>query len=106
MTIRKQYPPRRMLALWDQWTSGTDTALSQSSVSVLPLGVWRRSPSIEPPAGRHGHGLCSGSASGPRHESRLTDLLRKATSMPVVEAVHGMAVQHNHAYVIPPNTNL
>src|SRR5262249_17945894 len=42
----------------------------------------------------------------PRHESRLTDLLAKATRMPVLEAAHGLAVRPNHVYVIPPNANL
>ena len=42
----------------------------------------------------------------PRHESRLTDLLARATQMPVIEASHGLAVQPNHVYVIPPNANL
>src|SRR5688572_8259533 len=42
----------------------------------------------------------------PRHESRLTDLLARATEMPVTEASHGVAIQPNHVYVIPPNANL
>ena len=42
----------------------------------------------------------------PRHESRLTDLLARATSMPVTEASHGLDIQPDHVYVIPPNANL
>ena len=42
----------------------------------------------------------------PRHESRLTDLLSRATPMPVVEAVMGIRVRPDHVYVIPPNTNM
>src|SRR5262245_27738657 len=42
----------------------------------------------------------------PRHESRLTDLLGKATPMPVLEATHGLAVRPNHIYIIPPNANM
>ncbi len=42
----------------------------------------------------------------PLHESKLTDLLVKATSMPVVEVTEGMTVCPNHVYVIPKNTNL
>jgi two-component system, chemotaxis family, CheB/CheR fusion protein len=42
----------------------------------------------------------------PRHESRLTELLARATPMPVTEASHGLAIQPNHVYVIPPNANL
>jgi len=39
----------------------------------------------------------------PQHESALTQLLSKATSMPVLEVTHGMAVERNHVYVIPPD---
>jgi two-component system CheB/CheR fusion protein len=42
----------------------------------------------------------------PRHESRLPELLARATRMPVLEAAHGIAVQPNHVYVIPPNTKM
>ncbi len=42
----------------------------------------------------------------PTHESKLTDLLVKATSMPVVEVTEGMTVCPNHVYVIPKNTNM
>jgi two-component system CheB/CheR fusion protein len=42
----------------------------------------------------------------PHHESRLTDLLGRVTSMPVLEAEHGLAVQPNHVYIIPPNTSM
>lgn len=42
----------------------------------------------------------------PRHESRLTDLLSRATPMPVAEATQGRAVEPDHVYIIPPNTNL
>jgi two-component system CheB/CheR fusion protein len=37
----------------------------------------------------------------PQHESALTQLLSKATSMPVLEVSHGMPVERNHVYVIP-----
>ena len=39
----------------------------------------------------------------PQHESALTQLLSKATSMPVLEVSHGMPVERNHVYVIPPD---
>jgi two-component system CheB/CheR fusion protein len=42
----------------------------------------------------------------PRHESRLPELLARATRMPVLEAAHGLAVRPNHVYVIPPNTKM
>lgn len=42
----------------------------------------------------------------PTHHSILTELLSKATSMPVSEAEEHMEVEPNHVYVIPPNQNM
>lgn len=39
----------------------------------------------------------------PAHRSILTELLAKATAMPVVEVTEGMEVEIDHVYVIPPN---
>ncbi len=42
----------------------------------------------------------------PEHESALTQLLTRATSMPVHEVTNNQRVEPNHVYVIPPNTDL
>jgi two-component system, chemotaxis family, CheB/CheR fusion protein len=42
----------------------------------------------------------------PGHPSSLSEILRRATAMPVREAGDGMKVEPNHIYVIPPNTEL
>ncbi|HEU0179969.1 MAG TPA: PAS domain S-box protein [Blastocatellia bacterium] len=42
----------------------------------------------------------------PAHESILTELLSKATPMPVSEVVEGVAVEPNHIYVIPRHANM
>ena len=42
----------------------------------------------------------------PHHESSLSDLLSRVTTMPVNEAVNGVAVRPNQVYVIPPNANM
>jgi two-component system CheB/CheR fusion protein len=42
----------------------------------------------------------------PQHESKLTELLSRATMMPVIEVKQAMRVEPNHVYVIPPNKNL
>ena len=42
----------------------------------------------------------------PKHESMLSELLAKATAMPVVEVKEGMKVQADHVYVIPPNADM
>jgi two-component system, chemotaxis family, CheB/CheR fusion protein len=40
----------------------------------------------------------------PAHASSLTQLLARATQLPVHEVSNNMPVQPNHVYVIPPNT--
>ena len=42
----------------------------------------------------------------PAHESQLTDLLSKATRLPVSEVTDGVAINPDRFYVIPPNTNM
>jgi two-component system, chemotaxis family, CheB/CheR fusion protein len=38
----------------------------------------------------------------PQHESALTQLLTRATSLPLREATNNLQVEANHVYVIPP----
>lgn len=40
----------------------------------------------------------------PQHASMLSALLSRTTPMPVMEVQHGMPVNPNHIYIIPPNT--
>ena len=42
----------------------------------------------------------------PQHDSALTELLGRATLLPVHEVTDNLRVEPNHVYVIPPNTNL
>jgi two-component system CheB/CheR fusion protein len=42
----------------------------------------------------------------PHHESRLPELLGRATSVAVVQATDGMKIEADHAYVIPPNATM
>lgn len=42
----------------------------------------------------------------PKHDSMLTDILSRSTSLPIQEVRQGMQLEPNHVYVIPPNTNL
>ena len=39
----------------------------------------------------------------PTHESMLTEIIAKATTMPVEEVKSGVTIQQNRVYVIPPN---
>lgn len=42
----------------------------------------------------------------PDHKSLLTEILGKATAIPVVEAEDGMVVDADRVYVIPPDATL
>jgi two-component system CheB/CheR fusion protein len=42
----------------------------------------------------------------PHHRSILSELVARFTRMPVVEATHGLGVEPNHVYVIPPKSDL
>jgi two-component system CheB/CheR fusion protein len=42
----------------------------------------------------------------PKHESLLSELLGRATTMPVKQAAEGDSVEGNHVYVIPPNVEM
>jgi two-component system CheB/CheR fusion protein len=42
----------------------------------------------------------------PDHESMLSEILARATSMPVKQAHHGLQVEADHVYVIPPNRDI
>ncbi|MGH9447743.1 MAG: chemotaxis protein CheB, partial [Terriglobia bacterium] len=42
----------------------------------------------------------------PRHESRLAELVSRATKMPVAEVVQDMPVKPDHIYIIAPNANM
>jgi two-component system, chemotaxis family, CheB/CheR fusion protein len=42
----------------------------------------------------------------PQHESALTQLLARATLIPVLEVTNNLRIEANHVYVIPPNRNL
>ncbi len=42
----------------------------------------------------------------PAHNSLLTEILQRATTMPVVEVHDQLAVAANHVYVIPPNREM
>ena len=42
----------------------------------------------------------------PKYESALSELLSRATKIPVTEVKDGMVVEPDHVYVIPPNVNM
>ncbi len=42
----------------------------------------------------------------PHHESKLTELLGRSTTLPVKEARNGMRIHPDHIYVMPPNVSM
>lgn len=41
----------------------------------------------------------------PRHKSMLTELLSRASTLPIHEVSDGMRVEPDHVYIIPPMLN-
>jgi len=41
----------------------------------------------------------------PRHKSKLTELFSRVTGMPVREIRNGVALEPNHVYILPPNSD-
>jgi two-component system CheB/CheR fusion protein len=42
----------------------------------------------------------------PDHKGQLTDMIKRFTAMPVIEATDGLQVQQDHIYLIPPNKDM
>ncbi|MCU1238417.1 MAG: ATPase [Candidatus Solibacter sp.] len=42
----------------------------------------------------------------PAHESSLAEILSRATTLPVIDAVEGARVEPDHVYVLPPNAEI
>jgi len=42
----------------------------------------------------------------PKHDSLLTEILARMTSMPVIEVTNDTAIAANHVYVMPPNSRM
>lgn len=42
----------------------------------------------------------------PTHESAMTELLGRATAMPVLQVHDGIRIKVDHVYVIPPNRDM
>ena len=82
-------------------SAGGFAALRQL-LSALPPVISTRSG----PAAASGFALVIVQHLDPRHESHLSELLRPHSSMPVVDAAHGVQVEPDHVYVIQPNTSV
>ncbi|MCY2932235.1 MAG: PAS domain-containing protein [Planctomycetota bacterium] len=68
------------------------------------LEVFERFFRLMPPAS--GMAFVLVSHLDPTHASMLTEILARATKMPVTEIKDGMPVAPNHVYVIPPNRDM
>lgn len=42
----------------------------------------------------------------PSHNSALEEILSRTTKIPVTQVTEGIAVEQNHVYIIPPNTDM
>jgi len=42
----------------------------------------------------------------PNHKGHISEIIKNYTSMPVHEALDGIALEHDHVYIIPPNKDM
>ena len=87
-----------------------DTA-TRAAIPVVGIGasaggleIFKRLLGLLP--GDTGFGIVFIQHLDPNHHSMLSEILARATTMPVSEAADGMAVEANHVYVIPANVDL
>lgn len=88
-------------------TSEAVSSRSRSSASVPRRAGWRRSRSCSrrcrwTPA----WGFVLVQHLDPEHEIALTQILSRATALPVCDVTNNQPVQPNCVYIIPPDTNL
>ena len=92
---------------------GTDTQQTAIHCSTGPLGIGASAGGLEAftqllkalPLDT-GMGFVLVQHLDPEHESALTQILSRATSLPVSDVVNDQPVQPNCIYIIPPDTNL
>src|SRR5688572_3944650 len=94
-------------------TTHSDTDVSQAAGSFPIVGIGASAGGLEAFSAllQHlpldtGMGFVLVQHLDPVHDSALTKLLGRATSLPVHEVTNNLRVEPNHVYVIPPNTNL
>jgi two-component system, chemotaxis family, CheB/CheR fusion protein len=91
--------------------SQSEAAVPQASTASFPIvgvgasagGLEALSAFLKALPARTGMAVVVIQHLAPQHESALTQILSKATSMPVVEVSNGLPVERNHVYVIPPD---
>lgn len=96
-------------------TEAVDPAAANDAASARPLvvGIGASAGGLEAleellramPADS-GHAFVIVQHLDPTHHSLLTEILQRATLMPVAEATDKVEVQPNHVYVIPPNRDM
>jgi two-component system CheB/CheR fusion protein len=94
-------------------TSNVDNAERSSHEDIPVVGIGASAGGVTAlsallPLLKAGHGIAYVIVQhlDPHHESKLSVLLGRAGTLPVLEAADGMPVEPDHVYVIPPNVTL
>src|SRR5215471_14873568 len=104
-TRRSPPPDRRLFAV--------PPAVESSDISVTIVGVGASAGGLEAFSAllqslpkNPGVAIVFVQHLAPQHESALVPLLSGQSSLPVTQATHGIDVEPNHVYVIPPNSQM
>src|SRR5215471_17528415 len=84
----------------------TGSALTIAGVGASAGGLESFSTLLKALPAKPGVALVFVQHLAPQHESALVPLLSSQSDLPVVQATHGMVVEADHVYVIPPNAQM
>src|SRR5215831_4572474 len=101
-----QQKPRQIFAVTPPAEPDTGSALTIAGVGASAGGLEAFSTVLKALPARPGVALVFVQHLAPQHESALVPLLSGQSALPVVQATHGMVVEADHVYVIPPNAQM
>src|SRR5215831_13176442 len=102
---RPQSPERRLFAT-PPMLEPSDAAITIVGVGASAGGLESFSALLQSLPKSPGVAIVFVQHLAPQHESALVPLLSGQSALPVTQAKHGMDVEPNHVYVIPPNSQM
>src|SRR5262245_22111028 len=103
---RRPEPPPPLVAVPPPVEPGIERALTIVGVGASAGGLEAFSTVLKALPARPGVVIVFVQHLAPQHESALVPLLSGQSQLPVVQATHGMVVEADHVYVIPPNAQM
>src|SRR5262245_39951874 len=98
--------PQQLFAVPPPVAIDTGSALTIAGVGASAGGLESFSTLLHALPAKPGVALVFVQHLAPQHESALVPLLSSQSDLPVVQATHGMVVEADHVYVIPPNAQM